>query len=290
MTVSEAPATTMTWESYTWLTQHLHRRTGLVLEAGQMPFAEARLRPLAAAHGYASVADLVGAIRGGAHRRLCDQVHEALAVGATGFFCDTRPYACLRDVVLPRLIARRAAGRTLSIWSAGCSTGQEAYTIALLLADAFPELRNWSVRILATDLSRTALEQARAGAYARDEVERGLPAKRLGEAFVEVRGIWYIRDGFQRSVEFRQLNLVDPWPALPPMDLVLLRHVLASFSAAARSIVLDRVRRQILPDGLLMVAESEHLLPPANLFQPETDGLGWVFRPIPPAVEPGGAG
>jgi len=288
VTVSVAPTPSITWEQYIWLTQHLHRRTGMVLDPGQMPFAEARLRPLAAAYGYPSVADLVTAMRGGANRRLCDHVHEALVVRETGFFCDTRPYACLRDVVLPRMIGRREADRTLSIWSAGCSTGQEAYTVALLLEDAFPELRSWSVRILATDLSRTALEQARAGTYTHDEVSRGLTANRLAHAFVEVGGTWYIRDAFQQSVEFRTLNLVDPWPALPPMDVVLLRHVLASFSAVARSIVLDRVRRLILPDGLLMVAEAENLLPPANLFQPEPGGLGSVFRPVPSASEPDG--
>jgi chemotaxis protein methyltransferase CheR len=193
---------------------------------------------------------------------LLGELIEAMAITETFFFRDGYPFEVLRQTVLPELVRRRADVRALNIWSAACSSGQEPYSVALLLQHHFPALSGWNIRLIASDLSAGMLERARRGRYSALEVSRGLPPELLGTYFQKQEDGWQIRDDLRRMVEFCPINLGGAWPALPPLDLVLLRNVLIYFDVPTRQQVLDRVRRVLRPDGYVVLggAETTHNL------------------------------
>jgi chemotaxis protein methyltransferase CheR len=223
---------------------------------------ETRLLPLARRHGFESVEALVLRLRARSNERLLGELVEAMTINETFFFRDGDPFEVLRQAVLPDLVRRRAAQRRLSIWSAACSSGQEPYSVALLLRHHFPMLSGWNVRLIASDLSSAMLERARRGRYSELEVSRGLPPELLAAYFQRREGGWEVRDDIRRLVEFRSINLSGAWPDLPPVDLVLLRNVLIYFDVPTRQQILDRVRRVMQPDGYLLLggAETTHNL------------------------------
>jgi chemotaxis protein methyltransferase CheR len=181
--------------------------------------------------------------------------------------------------VLPQLIEQRAAARKLSIWSAATSSGQEAYSIALLLLEHFPQLNDWDVRILGTDVSPSALQQARHGIYSQIEVNRGLPVSYLFKYFARDDFRWYIQDEVKGRVEFRQMNLAKPWPILPMFDLVFVCNVLPYFDAEVKKMILKRVRRCLQPQGFLFLGTDETTLNIDSDWSPESLGNATVYKP-----------
>lgn len=201
-----------------------------------------------------------------------------MTTNETSFFRDIHPFAALERHLLPELITRRSAQRRLSIWSAACSSGQEPYTVAMILADRFAQLRDWDVRILATDISTEMLERARTGRYSQLEMNRGLPAVRLVRHFTRAGTGWEASAALRAAVEFRQLNLVEPWPAMASMDVVLLRNVLIYFSVATKREVLARLRRVLRPDGFLILGGAETTLGLDEHFERLQTGTGSCYR------------
>lgn len=246
--------------TFDYLRRLVHERSAVVLEPGQAYLAEARLMPLAEEYGCASVEELVERLQaeraGGLHRR----VVEAMVTNETSFFRDAGCFAALREHVLPALLERRASERTLRIWSAACSTGQEPYSVAMLLRESFGALDGWATSLLATDLSTEALERARAGVYSQLEVGRGLSAELLDRWFVRQPPGWQLRPTIADMVEFRQLNLNGGWSGLPRMDVVLMRNVLIYFDIETKRSMLTRIRRVLRPDGYLILGASETTL------------------------------
>lgn len=230
----------------------VQERSGMHLGEGKGYLVEARLAPLANREGLASVAELVRRLRAGPPS-LVDDVAEAMTTNETSFFRDVHPFDALRDVVLPRLVARPRS-RELRLWSAAASTGQEAYSLAMLLADSFPGV---PASVLATDLSRDVLARAAAGTFSQLEVNRGLPAPMLVRHFERDGATWRISPEMRRRVQFRQLNLARPWPRLPEMDVVLLRNVLIYFGADAKRAVLAQMARILAPGGQLFLGGAE---------------------------------
>jgi chemotaxis protein methyltransferase CheR len=166
----------------------------------------------------------------------------------------------MKKHVFPALIERRRLSRTLNIWSAAASTGQEAYSITILLKEDFPELRNWRVSILATDLSGEVLAKARDGLYNQIEVNRGLPAALLARYLKQHGAQWQLCEEIRRQVEFREMNLTRPWPHLPPMDFILLRNVMIYFDVDAKKAILDKMASLLRPDGYLLLGGAETTL------------------------------
>lgn len=235
-------------------------RSSIVLDGSKAYLAEARLLPVARQLGLGSIADLVARLRIERGRELQTKVVEAMTTNETSFFRDRTPFEALRLHVLPRLVTARAKLQALRIWSAGCSTGQEPYSIAMMLRDYFTRLDDWDVSILATDLSHDVLGRARAGRYSQLEVNRGMPAEMLIGHFDRDGIAYQLRDDVRRMVDFRQLNLADPWPDLPRMDVVFLRNVLIYFDVPVRRAILQRVRRVLAPDGFLFLGGAETTL------------------------------
>lgn len=260
----------------------LFTRAGIVLDHGKEYFIEMRLAALAAEEGLASANDVLEAMRteepwGVLHRR----VVECLAIAETSWFRDRHPFETLRHDVLPALFAARENERRLRIWSAGCASGQEPYSLAMMLEESLAHRRDWDARIIATDFSLTQLKRAREGVYSQIEMNRGLPAPMLVRHFRKDDGEWRLRDEVRERVEFRELNLNAPWPALPLVDVVLMRNVLLYFGDAARRTILRQLRAQLRPDGVLILGGSETAAPMAGLFDTVTLGRTVIHRPRP---------
>lgn len=232
-------------------------KSAIVLEPTKGYLVESRLTPLVRKAGCTSLSELVARLRENKDRGLHREVVEAMTTNETSFFRDRNPFDALRDLVLPELIKARAAERRLSIWSAASSTGQEAYSIAMLLREEFPALSGWNVRILGTDLSEEVLEKARAGRYGQVEMNRGLPSPLLLKYFSRDGLNWIISGDLRRMVEFQQMNLAIEWPALPRMDVVFLRNVLIYFNAETKKRILANVRSILRPGGRLFLGGAE---------------------------------
>lgn len=247
----------MTARDFEYVCRLVRDRAAVVLEPGKEYLVEARLTPLAAEFGLGAVAELVGRLRAGANGGLATRVVEAMVTTETSFFRDVQPFESLRKAVLPDLIRRRAAEKRLDVWCAACSTGQEPYSLAILLREHFPELAGWRVNVLATDLSAEVLGRARVGRYTQLEVNRGLPAPLLVKYFRQHGREWELCEDVRRTVEFRELNLARVWPALPRKDLVFLRNVMIYFDVGTKKTILAQAARLLRPDGYLLLGAAE---------------------------------
>ncbi|HYC33213.1 MAG TPA: protein-glutamate O-methyltransferase CheR [Gemmatimonadales bacterium] len=257
----------------------IRRRSAIVLEPGKEYLVESRLGAVAREEGFASLEHLVTELRtrpsNGLHRR----VVEAMTTNETTFFRDIHPFDALRQAILPELIERRASQRQLTIWCAACSSGQEPYSISMLLREHFPALTGWTVRIVATDLSGEMLERARSGRYSQLEVNRGLPASYLVKYFRKQGLEWQLAEEVRRMVEYRELNLNEPWPGVPPADLVFLRNVLIYFDVETKRSILAKVRRVLRPDGYLFLGGSETTMGLDDTYQRMPVGKAVCYRP-----------
>jgi chemotaxis protein methyltransferase CheR len=271
--------------TFEYLRRLVHERSAVVLEPDQAYLAETRLMPLAEEYGCRSVEELVTRLQEERAGRLHRRVVEAMVTNETMFFRDAGCFAALRDDVLPELLARRAEERALRIWSAACSTGQEPYSVAMLLRESFGALDGWELSVLATDLSSEALRRARDGVYTQLEVSRGLPPALLERWFVREPPGWRLRPAIGGMVEFRHLNLTGPWSGLPRMDVVLFRNVLIYFDVETKRSMLRRIRRVLRPDGYLVLGASETTLMLDDAFERVA-----VPHPACYRVRPGRAG
>ncbi len=246
----------------------VREHSAVVLDEGKEWLVESRLAQLAEQAGAESVGELLSRLRiqplGCLHR----QVIEALMTNETSFFRDFFPFEALEKSLLPALATARAAERTLRIWSAACSSGQEPYSIAMLIHDAFPTLAGWSVRILASDISSEMIARARAGTYNQVEVNRGLPAAMLVRHFEKDERHWRISERIRGRIELRELNLAAEWPPLPLMDVIFLRNALIYFAQETKKAILEKVRSVLRPDGYLFLGSSETTLNIDPAFEP----------------------
>jgi chemotaxis protein methyltransferase CheR len=174
---------------------------------------------------------------------------------------------------------RRASERSLNIWCAGCSAGQETYSIAMLLLEHFPALAGWTLNLIGSDISKRVLDRARSGRYTQLEVNRGLPANLLVKYFQKAKGEWKINESLRRMAAFQEINLADPWPYLPPMDVIFLRNVLIYFDAETRRDILRRAHQLLNPDGYLFLGGSETTAGATDEFERLPDERSTVFRP-----------
>jgi chemotaxis protein methyltransferase CheR len=250
----------MTPDDFAFVCRLVRDRSAIVLEPGKEYLVETRLAPVARQYEFDSICDLIARLRSPAEVELRARVVEAMATTETSFFRDLAPFDTLRKTVLPELIAARGSEKRLNVWSAACSTGQEPYSVALLLREHFPELAGWQVNVLATDLSTEVLDRARAGLYTQAEANRGLPAKLMVKYFRQDGTGWRLADDVRRAVEFREMNLIRPWPPLPKMDIVFLRNVMIYFDVDTKKAILSRVARVLAPDGYLILGAAETTL------------------------------
>jgi chemotaxis protein methyltransferase CheR len=251
---------------FEFLREFMAQHSAVVLDEGKGYLAESRLSPLAYREGMDSVQDLLSSIRqssfGGLHRKVLD----AMMNNETWFFRDHLPFEAMRQVMIPELTVERASSRHLTLWSAASSSGQEAYSIAMLLMEHFGGLPGWTVSIVGTDLSTAILERARGGRYSQLEVNRGLPAKYLAKYFKREGADWVLSPEIRRMVEFRELNLTKPWSALPKFDIVFFRNVMIYFEVEKKREILTRLVSAMKPDGYLLLGAAETTYGLSNSF------------------------
>ncbi len=238
----------------------VQKRSAIVLDSGKEYLVESRLLPVARAAGESSVADLIYALRRTKSEKLSSQIIEAMTTNETSWFRDAHPYTAMSRTILPELLESRAKERQLDIWSAACSTGQEAYTIAMLASEAIAGRGAWRIRITATDLSTEMVARTKAGTYSQLEVNRGLPATKLVRHFERAGTMWQVKSELREMVSARQMNLAAPFTAIPTCDVIFLRNVLIYFDLPTKRAVLDRVRRVLRPDGYLFLGGAETTL------------------------------
>ena len=251
-----------------------------VIDPAKKALFETRLFPVAQLAGAASVEALVAILRVDPAKQLHRAVAEAMTINETSFFRDLAPFGVLRDSVLPRLIEQLRTQRQMRIWSAACSTGQEAYSLAILLRERFPELARWDVKIVGTDISRWVVDYARTARYRRLEVNRGLPARLLMKYFTRDGEQWEVKDEVRALCEFRQANLCELLPGPTQFDLILLRNVLLYFPQRDRGGVLLNVHRRLSPHGYLFLGNAEQAEDSTELFKAEIQQDAYYYRPV----------
>ncbi len=245
-------------QSFLYLAALVLRESAIVIDQTKAYLFDSRLLPIARANGLTNLDQLVELLKRPNASALVDTVVDAMTTNETSFFRDLHPFNALRTHLIPELILKRSKERVLNIWSNACSSGQEVYSLAMLLKEHFPELAGWRVRLTATDLSKQILDKAKSGIFTQTEINRGLPMPMVLKHFKRNGVHWQISDEIRSMVDFRILNLVQPWPlTLPKMDIVFLRNVLIYFSVETKKEILNKVHRMMQKDGVLLLGGAE---------------------------------
>jgi chemotaxis protein methyltransferase CheR len=263
----------------------LRRRSGLVFAEDRSYLLESRLAPVAHGLGYWSVAAMLQELRHRPDEAAFVAIAEAMSTNETSFFRDGWPFEQLVGAILPKLRAARATARHVRFWSAATSTGQEAYSLAICLAEAASGFEGWTVEILASDFSSAVLRQARDGVYSAFEVQRGLSRDRLERWFSPAGTSWRVKPEIARRVLFQTHNLLDDPRHLGVFDIVFLRNVLIYFDPPTKRHVLGHVRRVLAPDGLLVLGSTETVLGITHDFELMAGARG-LYRPVLSAPGP----
>jgi len=256
---------------FDYLRRLLKERSGLVLSADKQYLVESRLLPLARKAGLAGLSGLVQSLKGPKVERLAIEVVEAMTTNESFFFRDKLPFEQFRNVIMPALLAARAAQRRIRIWCAAAATGQEPYSLAMCLKELGSAIAGWRIDILATDLSTEVLEKARAGIYSQFEVQRGLPIALLLKYFTKVGEAWQILPELRAMVQYRPLNLLQDFSRLGIFDVVFCRNVLIYFDQPTKVDVLDRIARITERDGYLVLGAAETVVGLTDSFKPVAD-------------------
>lgn len=250
----------ITADDYAFVAKLLRERCALVLEPGKEYLIQSRLTPVAQRHQLSSIQLLISRLRREQPNGLVTEVVEAMVTTETSFFRDIHPFETLKKKVLPELIERRRPQRSLNIWCAASSSGQEPYSIALLLKEHFPELASWRVNLWATDISQEMLGRSRLGRFSQLEVNRGLPTPLLLKWFRQEGLHWQLDEQIRTMVSFAKLNLAMPWPSMPFWDLIFLRNVMIYFDNSVKKEILGRAARVLRQDGYLLLGGAETTL------------------------------
>ena len=260
-------------QDYEFLRKLLKERSGLDLAADKQYLVESRLVPLARKVGLGGIGDLVAKMKAG-DASITTDVVEAMTTNETFFFRDKIPFDHLRDTILPALIQSRASRRTLRIWSAACSTGQEPYSIAMCLKEKAAMLAGWRIEIIGTDLSQEVLEKSKSGIYSQFEVQRGLPIQLLVKYFAQIGEMWQLNADIRGMVQYRKLNLLQDFSSLGKFDVIFCRNVLIYFDQETKAAIFERIAKVLEADGMLMLGAAESVVGITDAFRPYPDKRG----------------
>ena len=243
-------------EAVSFVCTLVRRQSAIELDVAKTYLIEARLATVARRLGFATTTELVQKLQTKLDVSIQHQVVEAMTTNETSFFRDSHPFDALRTTILPEWVRLKLDQKPLHVWSAASSTGQEAYSIAMLLSEHFPALAP-RAQILGTDLSDEVLQRARAGRFSQIEMNRGLPAALLAKYFRRDGMQWEAVPQLRGMTRFIKLNLIETWPQMPTMDVVFLRNVLIYFSPETKKMILDKVRRVMAPHAVLFLGAAE---------------------------------
>ncbi len=258
----------MKQEDFDLLRKILRDRSGLVLGDDKSYLLESRLLPVARKHGLSDLDDIVRKVRTASTEALLVDVTEAMTTNESFFFRDVKPFDLFRDIILPDMISARAAKKSLRVWCAAASSGQEPYSLAILLKEAAARLTGWRTEIIGTDLSKDILDRAIAGQYSQFEVQRGLPIQLLVKYFDKEGEHWQIKQAIRDMVRYRVFNLLDDFSSLGKFDVVFCRNVLIYFDQEMKKNILERIAKMLPEDGVVFLGGAETVLGITNKFEP----------------------
>ncbi|MPZ56207.1 MAG: chemotaxis protein CheR [Rhizobiales bacterium] len=270
----------MTPNEYDYVRKLLKERSGLVLSADKQYLVKSRLLPLVRKAGVSRLGELVLKLQGPGAESLVADVIDAMTTNETLFFRDKIPFKHFRDTILPALMIARNAQRHIRIWCTACSSGQEPYSLAMTLKEMGAALAGWRFDILATDIARTVIEQAKTGVYSQFEVQRGLPITLLLKYFQQDGDNWQVVPEVRAMVKFRQLNLLRDFSVLGTFDVVFCRNVLIYFGHDTKIDVLHRIGRSMGSNGFLVLGAAETVVGLTDAFKPHADRRGLYLRTV----------
>ncbi len=267
----------MTPPDYEYLRKLLKDRSGLDLSADKQYLIESRLLPLSRKAGLPGISELVQKMKGGS-ADLTTQVVEAMTTNETFFFRDKVPFDHFRDSIVPEIVKARASRKSIRIWCAAGSTGQEPYSLAMCLKEMGATLGGWRIEIIATDLSQEVLEKSKAGIYSQFEVQRGLPIQMLVKYFKQTGELWQINPDIRAMIQHRQLNLLHDFSQLGVFDVIFCRNVLIYFDQDTKVNIFNRLAKITEPDGFLVLGAAETVVGLTDVFKPFPEKRG-LYRP-----------
>jgi len=262
---------------YEYLRKLLKDQSGLDLSADKQYLIESRLLPLARKCGLSGIGDLVQKMKGGA-ASIVTLVVEAMTTNETFFFRDKIPFDHFREMIVPEIVKARAGRKSVRIWCAAGSTGQEPYSLAMCLKEMGAALAGWRIEIIATDLSQEVLEKSKAGIYSQFEVQRGLPIQLLVKHFKQTGEFWQINPEIRAMVQHRQLNLLHDFSQLGTFDVIFCRNVLIYFDQDTKINIFNRLHRATEADGFLVLGAAETVVGLTENFKPYPERRG-LYRP-----------
>lgn len=248
---------TISGVDFEYIRKLMHDHTALVLAEDKAYLVESRLGPLLKEIGVDSIRELVMRLKTESFNRIHQRVLEAMVTTETFFFRDGQPFTMLQQFILPTLLQQRQSERRLNIWCAGCSSGQEPYSIVMLLQEHFPQVITWDLTLIASDISGEMLDRARQAQYTQYEVSRGLSPSLLKKYFQPQGKGWRLNPDIRQWVDYRQFNLAKVWPTLPRMDIIFMRNILIYFDVPTKQRILAQVRQLLRPDGYLFLGGGE---------------------------------
>ncbi|MED5548556.1 MAG: protein-glutamate O-methyltransferase CheR [Pseudomonadota bacterium] len=265
-------------EDITFVAAEAYKRSGLVLSTDKGYLLESRLAPLARAEGYPSIEALIAAARRESSDRLLWAITEALATHETFFFRDNTPFDLFKQEILPVLSRARGNMSTIRIWCAACSSGQEPYSLAMILEEEKARLGGLRFEIVATDMAPRVLEKAKAGVYSQFEVQRGLAIQRLVTHFDQSGDQWRIKPNLRSMVTFQKQNLLENFSGMGAFDVIFCRNVLIYFDADTKKRILQRLAAQTAGDGYLIMGAAETVVGLSQDFAPVEGRRGLYGR------------
>lgn len=268
----------MNSQDFTFLVNMLKKKSGHVLSPDKGYLLDSRLGPIARKENFGSVEALVTAMRTRNDERLNAMVTEAMTTNETFFFRDRTPFDLFKSEVIPHMATNRRPGSKLKIWCAAASTGQEPYSLAMILREEAAKMRGISHNILATDISDKVLHKAKAGLYSQFEVQRGLPVQLMVKYFQKSDDLWKIDPNLQQHIVFRKFNLLDSFRTMGQFDVVFCRNVLIYFDQPTKSDILNRLAQSIAPDGFLFLGAAETVMGLSDAFAPVSGKRGLYIR------------
>jgi chemotaxis protein methyltransferase CheR len=274
---------------YEYLRKLLKDHSGLDLSTDKQYLIESRLLPLSRKCGLAGIDELVQKMKGGSASHIA-QVVEAMTTNETFFFRDKVPFEHFRETIMPEILKARAARKSIRIWCAAGSTGQEPYSLAMCLKEMSAATSGWRIEIVATDLSQEVLEKSRSGIYSQFEVQRGLPIQMLVKYFKQTGEFWQVNPELRAMVQHRQLNLLHDFSSLGTFDIIFCRNVLIYFDQDTKINIFNRLAKSMEPDGFLVLGAAETVVGLTDVFKPYPERRG-LYRPnaargVPAAAAP----
>jgi len=268
----------MNAEEFEFVSDLLKKRSGLVLGADKTYLIESRLAPVVRKQGYASLHDLIQELRRPGAEKLVSIVVEAMTTNESYFFRDKTPFELFTDVVVPHMKANRPSGHKLRVWCAAASSGQEPYSLGMVWTEQRAKTQGLNLELFGTDISTEILERAKKGEYSQFEVQRGLPVTLLVKYFKQEGERWVLKPEIRQMVRFQKFNLLDGFTSLGKWDVVFCRNVLIYFDPPTKQDILERIAKQLQPDGFLFLGSTESIFGITDAFE-AVDGKRGIYAP-----------